>query len=379
MDRMRARLTLCLIAVFSAGCPASMGGTIDGARLSRVRASPNHDGKTFVNNVPTPKGFEAPITRVLDRWLWGRQERRPRHRIPGKRLLPAQLEQPSTSGLRVTWIGHSSVLIEIDGARVLTDPIWSRRASPTPIAGPLRFQDVPIALEELPQLDAVVISHDHYDHLDYETIVDLANTGVPFLVPLGVGAHLAEWDIADAQIIEFDWWDHWTSPSGIEFIATPARHFSGRSLTDRNRTLWASWVIRGPRHRVYFGGDTGFFSGFNEIGEREGPFDIALMPIGSYGFAWPAVHLTPEQAVNAFMMVRGGLFVPIHWGTFNLAFHDWFEPVERLLDVGLAAEIRLAIPRVGEFVEPNVPLPLTRWWRRSSSRATGVVDVQTVR
>lgn len=361
---------------------AALGGRLKGERRARVLASPNHDGKTFVNNVPTSTGVDAAAGDMLNKWLRGKEIRTPKQRLPIHGDTAGALESAPESGLRITWMGHASALIEIDGARVLTDPVWSRRVSPSKMLGPARFHPVPIPLSSLPKVDAVVISHDHYDHLDYQTIVDLAATGVTFVVPLGVGAHLERWAIDAQKIVELDWWERWQAPSGIVFTATPARHFSGRSLSDRNRTLWASWAIRGPRHRVYFGGDTGMFDGFAEIGEREGPFDASLMPIGAYNPAWRAIHLNPEEAVAAHVAARGGVFVPIHWGTFNLAFHDWFEPIERLLGAAERAGVALAVPMAGQPVEPAAAPAVQNWWRAardssvSPSAATAPVRPQ---
>lgn len=261
----------------------------------------------------------------------------------------------------MTWLGHSSLLIEIDGRRVLTDPVFSERCSPWTFYGPRRFHPPPIPLEELPALDLVLISHDHYDHLDYRTIVAL-NERVPrFVVPLGVGAHLAYWGVAQEKIIERDWWQS-TDVADLRLIATPARHFSGRTLWDRDRTLWASWVIAGPRHRVYFSGDTAMLPQFTEIGKRYGPFDATMIEVGAYNAMWPDVHLGPEQAVQAHLMVRGRLLFPIHWGTFNLALHAWTEPVERLAVAATKYGVRWVSPRPGQWIEPAVPPAVQAWW-----------------
>lgn len=365
---------LAVVAVTGLVRWAALGGNLTGERRARALASPNHNGDTFFNNVPTPAGIDSPPSDMLKKWLRGGEIRVPKLPLPVGANTAAALVAAPASGLRITWMGHASALVEIDGARVLTDPVWSKRVSPSSHVGPARFHPVPLALEALPKLDAVVISHDHYDHLDHQTIVALARTGVPFVVPLGVGAHLERWRVPDRQIVELDWWERWQSPSGITFTATPARHFSGRSLRDRNRTLWASFAIRGPRHRVFFGGDTGMFDGFAEIGEREGPFDASLMPIGAYNPAWQAVHLNPEEALKAHAMVRGGVFVPIHWGTFNLSFHDWWEPAERLLAGARRAGVSVVVPMAGQPVEPHAPPTVEPWWRAARTARTARTD-----
>jgi L-ascorbate metabolism protein UlaG (beta-lactamase superfamily) len=243
------------------------------------------------------------------------------------------------SGLRATWLGHSTVLVEIDGARILFDPVWARRASPSSLIGPKRFHEPPLALGELPPLDAIVASHDHYDHLDRGVVRALAQSAAQsrarFVVPLGVGAHLERWGVAPDRITELDWSES-TKVGPLTLTATPARHFSGRGLNDRNHTLWASW---------------------------SGPFDLTFIKIGAYGDTWPDIHLTPEQAVDAHAKVRGNLLLPIHWGTFNLAFHAWDEPAERVVVAAAAAGARLVMPKPGESVEPATAPPVKPWWR----------------
>ncbi len=347
----------------STGC-ATFGASAEGSRLSRVEKSPRFGDGVFENTVRTPFGLQGSTWRVVKEWVAGAQLREPRTPPPTQRQSADAFATLPDSGLRMTWMGHSTALVELDGARVLTDPVWSERVSPSTLVGPKRFHAPPVALEDLPQLDAVIISHDHYDHLDHPTIVKLSHTGVLFVVPLGVGAHLEHWGVPAAQTVELDWWERHTLPNGVTLVATPARHFSGRSLTDRNETLWASWAIRGPKHRVWFGGDTGMFPGFTEIGRREGPFDATLVPIGAYNQAWQAVHLNPEEAVAAHRMVRGGVFVPVHWGTFNLALHDWYEPAERLIKAAAVDGVQVALPMAGEPFEPALQKPPTApWWR----------------
>lgn len=346
----------------STGC-ATFGGDSLGARLERIKKSPRFAGGVFVNPMHTPSGLTN-VWSVLGDYATGRQVREPRTTPPTVRRGDAAFATKPATDMRITWMGHSTALIEVDGATVLTDPVWSERVSPSTLVGPKRFHPPPVSLDALPQLDAVIISHDHYDHLDHPTIVKLAERDVLFVVPLGVGAHLEHWGVAHDRVVELDWWERHRLPNGVELVATPARHFSGRSLVDRNATLWASWAISGPQHRVWFGGDTGMFDGLREIGEREGPFDATLVPIGAYNDNWAAVHLNPEEAVAAHRMVRGGLFLPVHWGTFNLALHDWYEPAERLLKAAASAGVELALPMAGQSVEPGAHAPPTApWWR----------------
>ena len=234
--------------------------------------------------------------------------------------------------------------------------------------GPKRFHAPPVPLEALPAIDAVVISHDHFDHLDMATVKALAARGAHFAVPLGVGAHLEAWGILPAQISELDW-NESVDVAGLRLTATPARHYSGRNPLRKDNTLWASWVVQGPRHNFFFSGDTGYFDGFKTIGESYGPFDLALIKIGACDVTWPDIHITPEEAVQVFLDVRGKLLLPVHWGTFNLAFHAWNDPAERVLAAAQTAGAHLVVPRPGEFVTPSLtensgPPPAVDAWLR---------------
>jgi L-ascorbate metabolism protein UlaG (beta-lactamase superfamily) len=266
--------------------------------------------------------------------------------------------------LRATWLGHSTVLVEIDGLRVLTDPVWGPRASPSRLVGPKRFQPVPVALRALPPIDLVVISHDHYDHLDYPTILELARLQVPFVTSLGVGAHLEAWGVAPGRITELDWWESHTLPgTELTVTAAPSQHFSGRGLKDRNATLWSSFVLRTARHRVFFSGDTGLTTEYALIRERLGPFDLVMLEIGAWHPSWGDIHLGPRNALEALSLLGGGAFLPVHWGTFALAMHPWDEPAETLLALAAQRGAQLLLPRLGEAVEPahgEAPQP---WWR----------------
>ncbi len=283
--------------------------------------------------------------------------------VPIRPRSAADFQSTPSTGLRITWLGHSTSLIEIDDLRFLVDPVWRKRASPFEWAGPKRFFEPPLALDDLPSLDAVLISHDHYDHLDRRAVQRLAPTGVTFVVPLRVGELLMRWGVTRDQIVELDWWEI-ASFGDVTITATPARHFSGRSaiMTDRNRSLWSGFAIVGPRHRVYYAGDTAMFDGFEEIGQALGPFDATLIEIGAYNRLWADLHLGPEQAVQAFHQVGGGLLIPVHWATFDLAMHSWVEPVERLLVETERTGAPVVVPMPGESIEPAAPPEVERWW-----------------
>jgi L-ascorbate metabolism protein UlaG (beta-lactamase superfamily) len=269
------------------------------------------------------------------------------------------------SGLRVTWLGHSTTLVDIDGAHVLTDPMWSERVSPYTAIGPRRFYPPPMAIADLPPIDAVVISHDHYDHLDQATVQALAQkTEAVFVVPLGIGAHLAYWGIPEGRIVELDWWQS-TSVHGLTVTCTPARHASGRFVTDRDHTLWSGFALVGAAHRVFYSGDSGFFPDLREIGTRLGPFDLAMIEVGQYDQAWPDWHMGPERAVQASQLVGARRLLPVHWALFALANHVWTEPVERTLAAAKVRGVHVLTPQPGESVEPATETRLDgeeRWW-----------------
>lgn len=342
---------------------ASFGARASGARLERMKSSPRHADGTFHNTAPVEPGLEkGSVGPTISEFLCGGQRRTPACPLPSASPLPTWSRAPET-GLRATWLGHSTVLLEIDGLRVLTDPVWGDRASPVTFAGPKRFQPVPAPIAALPALDAVVISHDHFDHLDYPTILELARLDVPFVTSLGVGAHLQAWGVPAARITELDWWERVELRGGLTIIAAPSQHFSGRALGGRNRTLWSSLVVRGPRHAVFFSGDTGLTPEYAEIRQRLGPFDLVMLEVGAFHPAWGTIHLGPANALKALTLLGGGSFLPVHWGTFNLAMHAWDEPVETLLELAPAHGAHLLMPRLGEPVEPSRAERVTPWWR----------------
>jgi L-ascorbate metabolism protein UlaG (beta-lactamase superfamily) len=347
------------------------GARAAGLRLERIQSSPRFIDGAFRNTTVVPPGLRPGTGfSTFTEFLLGGQRRTPPGPLPQQSPLAPWQRAPET-GLRVTWLGHSTLLLEVDGVRILTDPVWGERASPSAFAGPKRFHPAPVSLSELPPLDAVLVSHDHYDHLDFPTIRELARRQVPFITALGVGAHLEAWGVSPERITELDWWEETRlADKGLSFTATPAQHFSGRGMGDRNRTLWASWVLKTDRHRLFFSGDTGLTADFNDIRERQGPFDLVMLEVGAFHPSWGDIHLGPENALQAYRMLGGKALLPIHWGTFNLAIHAWDEPAETLLRLSEGQGLRILTPRLGAPVEPSrVELP-DPWWREVGERTS---------
>ena len=334
-----------------------LGGTPEGDRLDRMRRSPQWADGAFRN--PLPMDSAGGADTVVEFFLGDKSLRQPSGPVPT--VARTADDFAARHDLRLTWLGHGTTLVELEGRRLLIDPVFSRNASPGPLFGVARFFEPPLPLDELPRLDAVVLTHDHYDHLDYAAVRELAGRVPRWVCPLGVGAHLERWGVPAARVTECDWWDE-AEVDGLRLVCTPARHFSGRFLDDRNRTLWSGWALLGAERRVYATGDGGFGPHFAEVGERLGPFEATLAEVGAYNAGWADVHMGPEQAVRAVQDARGGLLVPVHWGTFNLSFHGWTEPAERTLVAAEAAGVPVAVPMPGQSVEPTDAPAVERWW-----------------
>jgi len=335
----------------------AFGHRATGARRARMEHSPQWKDGRFVN--PQPLVNDAWLT--LTGMIHASPYRSPSQPPPTLAIDPKRFDTPPATGLRITWLGHSSMLVEIDGHRVLTDPAWSDRASPLAWVGPERWFPPLLTKAQLPPIDAVIISHDHYDHLDYRTISSMKDWNTTFVVPLGVGAHLAYWGVPEARIVELDWWER-VQVRGLTIVCTPARHASGRTMFDNDATLWAGYALLGAQHRAYFSGDTGLFPAMDDIGARLGPFDLTMIETGEYDAAWPDWHLGPEQAVDAHRRVHGRLMLPMHWALFNLAYHGWTEPIERVLAAADRAGVTIVTPIPGRSIEPEAPPPRERWW-----------------
>lgn len=318
------------------------------------------DGK-FRNSEPAfQPGFKKGIA-MFWRFLTDKApDSRPLHEIKVMTLAPDALKSASDKSL---WrLGHSTILLKLEGKFWLTDPVFAERASPVGFAGPKRFHIPPISAADLPEIKAVILSHDHYDHLDRDAIIALDPKVARFITPLGVGERLIAWGIPASKVQQLDWWQE-TQIGDLRLIATPAKHFSGRFIGDRDRTLWVSWVLIAPGVKLYFSGDSGYFDGFREIGERFGPFDLTMVENGAYDRDWPGVHMTPEESMQAALDLKGNALLPIHNGTFDLALHSWTDPFERILAQSDAKNVKVLIPRIGERVNIPEPARSVTWWR----------------
>lgn len=340
-----------------AGCASSTS-----ACESPYGASPQFKGCVF-ENMPNPQALPSQGSwKIWSRFLTADKNGTvPVDPIPVRSLTAAQLEALDPQANHVIRLGHSSHLLKLRGKYWLIDPVFSERSSPFRWIGPKRFHQPPLTLEQLPPIEGLILSHDHYDHLDVATIEYLAQRVQRYFVPLGVRARVLEMGVPAERVAEFDWWQA-AQHDGVGLTATPAQHFSGRTLNDRNKTLWVSWVIQSGGERIFYSGDSGYFQGFRQIGERFGGFDLTLMENGAYDSYWPSVHMTPEQSVQAFEDLRGKMLYVVHNSTFDLAFHTWRDPLDRIAALSQAKKIELATPEIGEVLTVGRPRTNVRWW-----------------
>ncbi len=334
-----------------------------GNHFDEVKLSPQHNGSNFRNpgDIEMVMNFSKFI-QIMKAYM---------KTVDGKRPESMPILHPDTGIIAsspdtitaLTWFGHSAFLLEMDGKIILLDPMFG------PAAAPFTFQvnrfsnDLPIALEDLPKIDAVVFSHDHYDHLDYPTIMSIKDKVSAYYVPLGLGSHLQHWGIEEENIHELDWWQE-TNFEGITLACTPSQHFSGRGISDRGSTLWSSWVIKGKKHNLFFSGDSGYFLGFKKIGEKYGPFDLAMVECGQYNTLWQEIHMLPEESAQAAVDLNAKMMMPIHWAMFELALHPWKEPVERLSIKAEELNMPIFTPKIGERFTLGTPLSSEKWWEQ---------------
>jgi L-ascorbate metabolism protein UlaG (beta-lactamase superfamily) len=360
---------ISIINCISTDTPAASDS--DDTLPGKIEASPEYkEGKFSDMGNTLDMSFTDYISTTWD-FVFTKNHRTPDTELPVRQVDLSHFNSKNRGQLNVTWLGHSSLMIYMDGYKILTDPVFEKRVS---ILGPTRFNgDVPLDIQQIPQIDAVIISHDHYDHLNKYSVRRLIEKTGMFIVPLKVGDLLIDWGVPRQKIVELHWWQEYSLDQNLMVAATPAQHFSGRGITDRNETLWASWVIQTPVHNLFFSGDSGYFDGFKQIGEKYGPFDMTFIECGAYGQGWPKVHMFPEQTVQAHLDLKGDILHPIHWGTFNLALHPWYEPMERLTAAANLKNIKIATPVVGETSVYDIKIPTARWWQKSMQLSGGLV------
>lgn len=356
-------ISLFALSQWLSAC-AALGSKAEGDRLARMLRSPQYDaGSGAFRNPGGGRDIgEMDYVVMLREYFFGDQQRIPESPLPQERVDPVAFLDPDDQ-VKFVWLGHSTFLLRLDDRTILVDPVFGDYAGPVPLFG-RRFQAPLQSPADLPEPDVIVISHDHYDHLEMETMQHYADRNVQFVVPLGVGAHLEGWGVPASSITELDWWqDH--DISGIRFTCTPARHFSGRRGMEGNDTLWASWAIRGQHQNIFYSGDSGYGPHYKEIGDRLGPFDLTFLENGQYNVQWKSIHQMPEEAVQAHLDLRGDAMVPVHWGMYELSFHDWYEPIVRVRRSATERDVHLLSPRPGQLARPEDPRLQTPWWENS--------------
>jgi L-ascorbate metabolism protein UlaG (beta-lactamase superfamily) len=356
-------LLLVLAVTTFLSCSPQLGSAPTAKQRQDYHRTGHLEEGKFVNSPPTTVMAGSMFSAFRRMLFEHTPNQNPAAPLPMLRLDSLSITQLPADQVRVTWFGHSASLVEIGGKKVLLDPMLSVKMGPLALVTPKRYnQELAIYPEQLPAIDAVLISHDHYDHLDYQTVLKIKDKVGRFYVPLGVGVHLRRWGVAESRIREMTWGDSVNLP-GLTIISSQTQHFSGRGLTNRNSTFWSSWVLKTPQHRLFYSGDGGYGPHFKNIGQQYGPFDLALMECGQYDRAWPQIHMQPEQSVQAALDVRARTMLPVHWGAFTEAHHPWNESVERASAAAARQHLPLATPLLGQPVVLGAPLPQQPWWR----------------
>jgi L-ascorbate metabolism protein UlaG (beta-lactamase superfamily) len=345
---------------------SAFGKDPHGSHLEKIKASTHYDlsRDQFINRRPDViekmRENQNMFTLTLRFLFSGDQNQRPSDKLPE---IKPDMEDflKKSDGMKFIWFGHSTFLVNLEGKIILFDPVFSGSAAPFSFMIK-RFQDAVLKLEELPPVDYIILSHDHYDHLDMETIEFFKNKSTKFITPLGVISHLKEWGIADNRLTELDWWES-ISIDELQIVCTPAQHFSGRKGTNGNKTLWGSWVLIGKTERMYFSGDSGYDDHFKSIGNKYGPFDVAFIENGQYNEQWRAVHVLPEETAQAFLDLKGKKLIPVHWGMFDLSLHSWYEPIEKLEEQANKKNIDLLTPKFGQIVKTKEENLFEKWWK----------------
>lgn len=335
----------------------------------KIKLSAQFDGSRFKSDKDALTMTARDYATSTWRFFFDNNDQTPDEILPSRPVAPVFLGSEGTDGLNSTWLGHSSLIINMDGYRILTDPVFERKVS---VVGPARFESKSfLDPRQLAGVHVVLISHDHYDHLNKTAIQLLSPETMTFIVPLAVGKRLLSWGVPEEKIIELDWWESFSFDDRLTITATPAQHFSGRGLRDRNATLWASYVITSPGYNIFFSGDSGYFDGFKEIGEKRGPFDMTFLECGAYDDMWHAVHMFPEETVAAHMDLKGNILHPIHWGTFKLALHSWYDPMQRVTAAARENHVRIATPMAGETIVFGSDTLGSPWWEAARQYTAG--------
>tara|TARA_B100000929_G_scaffold265604_1_gene232779 strand:- start:78 stop:1214 length:1137 start_codon:yes stop_codon:yes gene_type:complete len=343
------------------------GGDVSVDQKLAYKSSPQFQDGKFINkdtSVPQERSFSETMKLAYAFFTTKVPNGRPDHDLVVKKIDSAAAASYKGAA-RLIWYGHSAFLLQIEGKNILIDPMLGKVAAPHPWLGSNRFNaEFPLAIEKLPQIDAVLFSHDHYDHLDYESVLKLKDKTRHFFVPLGVGAHLKAWGVPSNKITEMDWWQE-TQFESLKLVCTPAQHFSGRKLNNGQSTLWSSWIIQSKNENIYFSGDSGYAPHFSEIGNKYGPFDIALMECGQYNEQWADIHMMPEETAQAGVDLKADKIMPIHWAGFQLALHSWKDPAERVTKKAKELDLEVITPRIGQEIIINNPTnPYSEWWKR---------------
>ncbi|TCC90963.1 MBL fold metallo-hydrolase [Pedobacter hiemivivus] len=350
-------IVLAIVVIWVFNLPV-FGKAPEGARLERLKKLPNFKADGTLDNLsPTPmKPDDVSYWDMIVAMVRGNEQRTPKDALP--HLTPDFSETTKT---KLIWFGHSSYYLQMDGIKILVDPVFSERTSPISFIGSKNYKGTDfIKVEDFPALDIVLITHDHYDHLDYQSVLKLKDKTEVFITSLGVGAHLEHWGIPADKIMELAWGEE-SLASGLKFTAAPARHFTGR-LFKRNQTLWSAFILQGAKHKLYLGGDSGYDTHFKQTGEQHGPFDLAILECGQYNAYWPLIHMFPEQTVQAAKDLKAEVLLPVHWGKFTLAMHNWNEPVIRAVKKAKEENFKITTPILGEAVILDENYPSKEWW-----------------
>jgi len=339
------------------------GATVTEERMKSFSESPQFKKGRFrnYNFVRADMSFSK-LPQLMKESLFSGLDKVPDINLPQVQRRKEEFEITTDDSLRMTWFGHSAYLVEMEGKKIFFDPMLGAAASPIFLAVRRFNQTLPLRAEDLPELDAVVFTHDHYDHLDYSTILKIKDKVKHFYTPLGVGDHLIKWGVSPDKVTQLDWWQN-IKIDHLKLICTPTQHFSGRTIKDRDRTLWSSWVLQSQHKNIFFNGDSGYFKGFKEIGDKYGPFDVCFMECGQYHYMWKENHMLPEETAQAFLDLQGEILIPLHWGSFSLAPHDWHDPIERLSAACDSLNIDLITPKIGQTVIHDKDMQVDKWWK----------------